>query len=96
MQVIEYVADVEEPPSPSFGRVLRPGGRVLVWDIDWDTLSLHSADPELQRAGHPGLGRAPRTSHVPRTLAARLRAAGFAEVSMSAHAFATLGADPDS
>ena len=45
VQVLEYVAD----PTTALAqmhRALRPGGRVVVWDIDWATVSWHSADPE--------------------------------------------------
>jgi len=38
VQVLEYVEDV----SGAFGemrRALRPGGRMLVWDVDWTTVS---------------------------------------------------------
>jgi arsenite methyltransferase len=95
VQVIEYVPEVEEALA-EFRRALRPGGRALVWDIDWDTLSVYSGDRELTerviRAWDEHLAH--RT--VPRTLAGLLRATGFEEVSMTAHAFATLGQDSDS
>jgi ubiquinone/menaquinone biosynthesis C-methylase UbiE len=94
VQVLEYVAD----PATTLAemqRALRPGGRVVVWDIDWATVSLHSQDParmeRIMRAfdehlAHPSL---------PRTLAVRLRAAGFTDVEMQAHAFASCEPDPE-
>ena len=46
VQVLEYVAD----PTVALAemhRVIRPGGRVVVWDVDWATVSLHSLDAAL-------------------------------------------------
>ena len=88
VQVQEYVPDI----AASFAelhRILRPGGRVLIYDIDWATASMHSGDQDLttrvlrawdEHLAHPSL---------PRTLAPRLRAAGFEHVEMTAEAFAT-------
>ena len=94
VQVLEYVAD----PTTALAqmhRALRPGGRAVVWDIDWATVSWHSADPDrmarVLRAWddhltHPSL---------PRTLSARLRAAGFSHVGAEGHVFATTEFDPE-
>jgi ubiquinone/menaquinone biosynthesis C-methylase UbiE len=94
VQVLEYVANPDVALA-EMRRALRPSGRLVVWDIDWATVSIHTEDParmeRVMRAfdehlAHPSL---------PRTLAPRLRAAGFTDVEMQAHDFSTCELDPE-
>jgi ubiquinone/menaquinone biosynthesis C-methylase UbiE len=95
VQVLEYVEDADASLA-EMHRALRPGGRVVVWDVDWTTLSLHSSDPARTRRvldawdehlAHPAL---------PRTLAPLLRDAGFEDVRATGHPFVTTRLDRDS
>ena len=95
VQVLEYVADVRAGLA-ELHRALRPGARIVVWDVDWATVSIHSRDPVLtnrvllawdEHLAHPSL---------PRTLGGHLSAVGFANIGVEAHPFAAVGRDPES
>lgn len=94
VQVQEYIPDIRASLA-ELSRALRPGGRAVVFDVDWATLSLQSDDPALsdrvlsawdEHLAHPSL---------PRTLAPQLRAAGLEDVRLQAHPFVAVDFDPD-
>jgi ubiquinone/menaquinone biosynthesis C-methylase UbiE len=58
-------------------RVLRPKGRVVILDTDWDSLVWNSHDPGLMAKAMDLYTRPYVDAHVPRTLSRRLAAAGF-------------------
>jgi arsenite methyltransferase len=48
-QVYEYVSDIDGALAQA-RRVLRPGGRIVILDTDWDSIVWHSSDrPRMQR-----------------------------------------------
>ena len=94
VQVLEYVRDVPTALA-EMHRALRPGGRVLVWDIDWATVSWHAIDRQLMQRALSAWDNHLTHPSLPRTLAAQLRNAGFQDVKMDAYAFATTELIPD-
>jgi ubiquinone/menaquinone biosynthesis C-methylase UbiE len=94
VQVLEYVPDVDAALG-ELNRIVRPGGRVLVWDVDWTIVSWHSADPARMRRALDAWDGHLAHPALPRTLAARLRRAGFADVGAEGHAFTSLELSPD-
>jgi ubiquinone/menaquinone biosynthesis C-methylase UbiE len=94
VQVLEYIRDPIAALT-EMRRALRPGGRVVVWDIDWATVSLNSDDHARSECVLRAWDEHLVHPTLPRTLGSRLRSAGFEEVRMEAHPFATCDFDPE-
>jgi arsenite methyltransferase len=94
VQVLEYVADVSAALAEMY-RALRAGGRLVVWDVDWATVSLHTTDPaRTERILRSWDGHLMHPS-LPQTLTAQLQAAGFDDIRLEGHTFATNELDPN-
>ena len=75
-QVYEYVGDISGALS-EVHRVLRPGGRIVILDTDWDSMVWHTSDPARLGRILEAWDEHLADPHLPRTLATRLKQAGF-------------------
>lgn len=78
-QVLEYVEDVVGALREAH-RALRPGGRLLVLDTDWDSIVWHSADPDRMRRVLAAWDEHLADPYLPRRLPRLLREAGFSQI----------------
>jgi arsenite methyltransferase len=92
-QVYEFVPDITRALG-ELRRVLKPGGRAIVIDTDWESCVWHSSDDARMRrvlacwdshCPHP---------HLPRELAPRLRAAGLTVTSVGVIPIVNVTFDP--
>jgi len=94
VQVLEYVPDIPAALA-ELGRALRPGGRLVVWDVDWASVSWQASDRKLMQRALTAWDKHLAHPSLPRTLAPQLRDAGFEQTRMDAHPFATIDLIPD-
>jgi arsenite methyltransferase len=79
-QVLEYISDVDAALA-EIHRVTRPDGRVVIVDTDWDSIVWKSPNRERMHRILAAWTQHATDAFLPRTMANRLRRAGFRVVS---------------
>lgn len=93
-QVLEYVEDVPGALA-EIHRVLRPGGRVLVLDTDWDSVVWRCGDRARMQRVLAAWDQHLVDPYLPRTLKESLELAGFKVAPPSIVPLFNIGFDPE-
>jgi len=75
-QVLEYVRDVDAAIAEMY-RVVRPSGRVVIVDTDWDSIVWHTSNRERMNRVLAAWEHHAADPYLPRTMTKRLWRAGF-------------------
>jgi ubiquinone/menaquinone biosynthesis C-methylase UbiE len=92
-QVLEYVDDVAGALE-EVRRVLRPAGRVVLLDTDWDSIVWRSGDDERMSRMLTAFEEHLEDPHLPRTLGDLLDKAGFTVTHLQVVPMLNAGFDP--
>lgn len=94
LQVFEYLDDLPAAVAECH-RVLRPGGRLVIGDMHWDTFAWYSDDPQRMRRMMAAWDGHLVERCIPAVLPPLLRAGGFAVEDVQAVPFSATALSPD-